>query len=190
MNRSIDLSKLRIERLDDHSIADFSSDIGDLNEFLCENSHIQMDARINVTYVAIYEDVVVAYFTLSADSIRLKDIGETGKKLLGKKGIRYPSLPALKLCRLAVQEKYTNNSIGTYLVEKIIRQAQDLSSKIGLRFITVDAYLPAFGFYENKFQFKLFPKQKYQNKINEYMASPEKFDEADTIPKYLDICEK
>lgn len=190
MDESVNVDRLVIEKLEDHFIADFSSDIEDLTEFLCENSRVQMDARINVTYVATYEEVVVAYFTLSADSIRLKDVSEEGKKLLENKGIRYPSLPALKLCRLAVQKEYTHNRIGTYLVEKIIRQAQDLSGKIGLRFITVDAYLGSYCFYRDNFQFKLFPKQKYEDKIGVYSSNPHKFEETETIPLYLDICEK
>lgn len=147
-----------------------------------------MDVRINVTYVVHYNGIVLAYFTLSADSIHLKDIGEQGKKLPEDKGMRYHSLPALKLCRLAVQKEYTNNGIGTYLIEKLIRQAQDLSSKIGLRFITVGAYLGSFSFYMDKFQFKHFPKQKYEIKIKDYLSSPQRFEETETIP--LDICEK
>lgn len=186
----IDLNKLVIERLEDHFIADFSSNVEDLTDFLLENSRIQMDARINVTYLTIYNGSIVAYFTLSADSIRLRDIGEEGKRLLETKGIRYPSLPALKICRLAVRKEYTNNNIGTYLVEKIIRQAQDLSSKIGLRFITVDSYLGSLSFYTEKFQFKIFPKLKYQNKMKNYLSNPQGFEETETIPLYLDICEK
>lgn len=184
------LDELKIEPLQSHPITDFTCEIDDLTEFLCENSAKQMQVRINVTYIANYLDEVVGYFTLSADSIRLKDIDDIGIQLLQDKGIRYPSLPALKLCRLAVKKEYTGNYIGPYMVEKIIRQAQDLSGKIGLRFITVDAYLKAVDFYINKFQFVLFPKEKHHIKMEEYAKNPENFDITDTVPLYLDIYEK
>lgn len=158
----------------------------DLNEFIKEDALNQMDAKINVTYLCKYRGHVAAFFTLSADSIKTVNISEEDKRFLEHKGITYNYLPALKLCQLAVTQKYKSNHIGTYLVEKVIRQALDLSENIGLRYITVDAYIKTHKFYtENEeLDFNIWPNMEY--KIRRWNQSSEK-DKNATIPLYMDI---
>lgn len=63
----------------------------------------------------------------------------------------------------------------------IIANARNLSKKIGIRFVTVDAYFEKRWLYE-KYLFKYFPKEL--NKIPNYTKNP---NEKNTIAMYRDI---
>jgi predicted N-acetyltransferase YhbS len=61
--------------------------------------------------------------------------------------------PALKIGRLAVDAKYKGYGMGRYIINVIITMMQS-TRDFGCRFITVDAYQDAFGFYlKNGFDF-------------------------------------
>ena len=136
-----------------------------------------MAAKINVSYVILYKSKIIAYFTISADSIRTKNIISEDEKALSDKGVRYKSLPALKLGRLAVDYRYQQRGLGSYLLENIIGEALDLSCRIGLRYIIVDAYIHSPSRY-----FRLFPCE--EKKIRKY---DKKLDLNHTVSIYLDL---
>lgn len=178
----ISFDDLEIEKLgDSHEIACFDCTNKDLNEFLNEEAHYQMNNKLNVTYVCKYNSEVVAYFTWCSDSIILKNLEADDKKELEGLGVDYKNLPALKLCRLAVDENCQGNRIGPELVELTILNAKELSEKIGLRFITVDAYFKNKWLY-NKYLFKIFPKEA--PKLIKYERNPRP---DHTIAMYLDF---
>lgn len=187
MRDKISKEDLIIERLDkNHILSNFCCGVDDLNEFLIEDSLKQMEFRISVTYICKYKvnSEIIGYFTLCNDSIRFKKIEKEDQDLLQNKNVKYPNLPALKLCRLAVRKGYKFRNVGTHLVSLTLRQALELSEKVGLRFITVDAYYQSnsWEFYRDKFLFKLFPKQ--EKKIEGYIKNPEP---TQTVSMYLDI---
>jgi GNAT superfamily N-acetyltransferase len=167
----------------EHDLSEFNCNHIDLNEFLQEKAYKQMAAKINVSYVILYQSKIIAYFTIAADSIRTKNIWPEDDEALKGKGITYKSLPALKLGRLAVDLRYQNMGLGSYLLENIIRKAQDLSESIGLRYITVDAYIPSLNFYIERY-FILFPKE--DKKIRRYHEKP---NENYTVSIYIDLYE-
>ena len=70
------------------------------------------------------------------DTIRLKGEEKEQLKLIG---IRYKSLPALKIARMAVDEKFVKQGIGTKLIAFSINLAVELSAQVGCRFLTVEA---------------------------------------------------
>lgn len=55
--------------------------------------------------------------------------------------------PAVKIGRFAINETYKNLGIGSYLLY-LIKSSMAFEQKSGCRFITVDAYNDAVGFYE------------------------------------------
>jgi GNAT superfamily N-acetyltransferase len=107
-----------------------------------------MDAKINVTYLCRYKGHVAAFFTLSADSIKVntKDL-ESFKD----KDIPYKEFPAIKIGRLAVCKSYQGLGMGSNLILLIIGRAFKLSECIGVRYVSVDAYIDSIGFYEKKY---------------------------------------
>lgn len=146
-----------------------------------ENAHHQMSNKLNVTYICTYNLDIVAYFTWCSDSIIFKKLDSSLKKELIDRKINYENVPALKLCRLAVSYKYHGNRIGPELVELTIANAKELSKKIGMRFITVDAYFKNKWLYD-KYLFKIFPQEK--RKLIKYKRNPR---EDQTISMYLDF---
>lgn len=66
---------------------------------------------------------------------------------------RLKSYPAVKLCRLGVDESAKGQQIGTTVLD-YIKSMFVFENKTGCRFLTVDAYLEAVPFYEkNGFRF-------------------------------------
>lgn len=156
-------NNLVIQKLNSkHNISNFDCGDSELNGFLLENSMVEMKTKMNVTYVAIYNSSVIAYFTLSSDSIK---INSDDKQYFEEKGIRYVNFPALKIGRLAVDKNHHQKGVGTEIILRIVGFIINLSERIGSRFITVDAYVNSHDFYR-KNNFVEFTK----NKNSRYVA--------------------
>lgn len=136
---------LIIEKLtDDQNISNFDCGDKELNGFLCENSLPEMRARINVTYLCRCKSTIVAYFTLSSDSIK---INSEDRDQFKEKGIKYKQFPAMKIGRLAVDKKFQKKGIGTEILLRVVGYILQLSDRLGMRFISVDAYAGSAEFY-------------------------------------------
>jgi GNAT superfamily N-acetyltransferase len=148
---------LVIQKLNsEHDISNFDCGDAELNGFLLENSMVEMKAKMNVTYVAIHNSSIIAYFTLSSDSIK---INSDDKQYFEEKGILYVNFPALKIGRLAVDKNHHQKGVGTEIILRIVGFIINLSERIGSRFITVDAYVNSHDFYR-KNNFVEFTKNK------------------------------
>ena len=155
----------------------------DLNDFLTETSSSVPNATnyekelLAVTYVLEDLDTHsnIAYFSLLYDKVEREFVDPS---LWNKMSRRIPnakrrsSYPALKIGRLAVSKKFKGLDIGTKIINYI--EAKCLRERFaGCRFITVDAYRDAEGFYQ-KCNFK-------------YLVSAEPSDE--TVLMYIDLKE-
>lgn len=65
------LRDLFVERLENHNITCFKCSDDDLTDFLKSDAKVQMKSKMNVTYVCIYNNSIIAYFILSSDSIKI-----------------------------------------------------------------------------------------------------------------------
>ena len=155
-------------------LSNFSCGLKDMDDFLINDALIQQENNLNVTYLVLCENKIIAFFSLLADSIKIKDIGE-------EFDISYETSPAIKIGRLAVDEKYRSNGIGTVILDNICKNIKLISKKVGVRFITIDAYCDVRKFYyKNEFKhFKINNMKKLKR-----MA---KRNEKTTIPLYKDI---
>lgn len=111
-----------------------------------------------VTYLLEYmeQNKTAAYFSLLADKITFNP-DEKGVWNKLNRNIPNPkrrrSYPAVKIGRLAVNEEYTGNGLGTFILDNI-KYAFANVKRLGCRFVTVDALSSAVAFYEkNGFQF-------------------------------------
>lgn len=142
MKTKISLDELVIEKLKpDLEIPPFDCGDKDLNEFLNRDCKHQMSRKINVTYLCHYDATCVAFFTLSSDSI---PINKDDKDHLG---INYGEFPAVKIGRLAVASDYQYRGIGSELLMRVVGCVYKLSSRVGTRFVSVDAYPQSVDFY-------------------------------------------
>jgi len=116
----------------------FNCSIKDLNEFLFDDALKQQKESVNVTYLWVSKKNkgLLSYITMCNDSIHL--FGEK-KEEMKRIGISYKALPALKICRMAVDRKYSNKKIGTKMIEFAISMALDINKMCGCRFLTIEA---------------------------------------------------
>lgn len=166
---SLDCSKLEIIKADKEilSLIEFDCGDDDFNEFLLVDSFSNIENSLSKIYLCLYEDNIIAFFSLSADSIKIN------KQLK----INYPLYPAIKIGRLAVHKDFQGMHLGSILIDWIVVFCLDLRSDVGIRFISVDAYnqekIKAFY---TKNQFEELQLIKNKNRRN--------------IPMYRDLCQK
>lgn len=153
--------RFSIRKLEENeTVSTFNCGDEDLNDFILNDAVTYRQAMLAVTY--ILEDKttnhIAAYFSLANDRIGLKDFIEIRDynrfrkpKFVNTK--RLKSYPAVKICRLAISNTLHGLGIGTNLIQ-FIKSYFIVDNKTGCRFITVDAYADAIGFYRrNQFSF-------------------------------------
>ena len=161
MNIEEIMDNSRIEILNKfQEVSKFNSNVKDLDDFLKNKAYIQSKLNLNVTYIIIYKKEIIAYFSLLSDSIRLKDINEIDILLKEKK---YKNFPAIKLGKFAVDTKYQGIGLGSIIFKEIMWNINLYSKKVGVRFITLDAYATSFNFYFKKQNCNYYKKEK--NKV-------------------------
>ncbi len=92
---------------------------------------------------------------MSNDSIRQTDTSSTKFRRLRRK-VQYPSMPAVKIGRLAIAMECQRQGLGTEILDSIKTWFTDGNNKTGCRFIIVDAVNSSntLKFYErNGFEF-------------------------------------
>lgn len=115
----------------------FRSHEQDLVDFLVEDALDNQNQRLSLTFLWFYQNELVSYITLLNDRINLD--GEL-KTAFQKKEILYRSLPALKIGRLCVDDRFLHRGIGTLMIDFSIEIANHIIEKYsGCRFIVLDA---------------------------------------------------
>lgn len=155
----MDFSRLaQIQLSSATTIKPFKCADDDLNGFLFDDAKHFQNELMAVTYLLEDQEnnVTVAYFSLLADKITFNPEGKTMWNRLNRNipnPKRRRSYPALKIGRLAVNENYVGEGIGTFVLDSI-KYAFTTVRRLGCRFLTVDALRSATSFYEkNGFHF-------------------------------------
>lgn len=115
-------------------------DCGDreINEFLKREALKWQFQKTTKVYVAYYQERVIGFFTLSCDSIKLK---ESEKQYHAKMDTILKEFPAIKIGRLAIDSRCQNQGIGEEILLCAIGYIKDISeNSVACRFVTVDAY--------------------------------------------------
>lgn len=155
----MDFSTLKqLQLSSDTIIKPFKCPEDDLNGFLFEDAKHFQKELMAVTYLLEdeQENLTAAYFSLLADKI---SFNPDEKSIWNKLNRNIPnskrrrSYPAVKIGRLAVNERYARNGIGTFVLDSI-KYTFTTVRRLGCRFITVDALNTATDFYKkNGFMF-------------------------------------
>lgn len=151
------MSKIAILRLGvDDERPPFDCGDDDLNEFFEKDSRKNCLELISVTYMVQRCGQLVAFFSVSNDSIKKEEIGrEPFKRVVSHvpSQKRYSSQPAVKIGRLAVTKDAQGCGLGRLILD-FIKGWFTIDNKTGCRFIIVDAYEQSIGFYQkNGFSF-------------------------------------
>lgn len=123
----------------------FRSDSVQLNRYLKQQVTQDIRRRVAACFVALAEERRIAgYYTLASASIPLTELPlSTGRKLP-----RYPSVPAVRMGRLAVDRAYEGQGLGgALLADALVRAAR---SEIAAFALMVDAKdKSAIAFYQH-----------------------------------------
>ena len=97
-----------------HDRANFSSGVDPLDRYLREQATQDIRRRIAACYVALESPgaVVAGFYTLAAGGVPLTDLPES----LAKRLPRYPSVPVVRLGRLATDLAYRGRGLGGALL--------------------------------------------------------------------------
>ncbi len=117
-----------------HDRASFDCGSEPLNRYLREHATQDMRRRVAAFFVALAEGPRIAgYYTLAAASLLLADLPPS----IGKKLPRYPSVPAVRLGRLAVDRAFKGQGLGSALLADALARAA--RSEIAAFALMVDA---------------------------------------------------
>ncbi len=140
-----------------HDLSNFECDSNDLTNFLKNDALKQQDMNLNLTQLVICDNEIVVFFSLLTDTLKLKTLENNNLKKEIKLELDISEnneIPAIKIGRLAIDKKYSKKGLGSHILRNILLSILNLSkTKVGLRFVTVDAYATSLNFYVKKNNF-------------------------------------
>ncbi|MCL1837794.1 MAG: GNAT family N-acetyltransferase [Propionibacteriaceae bacterium] len=139
-------SPFRVRLLDkDLDRSDFASNSEVLNRYLTQQVSQDVRRRITACFVALTPNNRIAgYYTLASTSLLLGDLPVS----ISKKLPRYPSVPAVRMGRLAVDKDFEGQGLGSALLADALYRASN--SEIAAYALVVDAKdIAAVGFYRH-----------------------------------------
>ena len=121
--------------LDGRDRAGFSCSSDPLNRYFHAQASQDMRRKVASCYIAVDQtkDVIAGYYTLSAADIPLTELSPD----LTKRLPRYPTLPAARLGRLAVDHRYLGQKLGALLLADAVMRAS--ASDVAVYSMVVDA---------------------------------------------------
>jgi GNAT superfamily N-acetyltransferase len=103
-----------------HDRTIFQSTSEPLNRYLREQAGQDIRRRVAACFVALTEEGRIAgYYTLASASLLLSDLPPA----MGKKLPRYPTVPAVRMGRLAVDQAFTGKGLGGALLADALDRA-------------------------------------------------------------------
>ena len=155
---------MRLIRLtQDYIITTFDCGDDDLNAFLVEDAKGAIEKRVAKTLIIEDESRIVAYCSLLNDRISRQDVTNSHWKKIRERfptSKQFRSYPCVKIGRLAVTKDYPGQHLGRQLINSIKMLLNENDSYSAFRFLTVDAYISAVGFYESMGFVKLTRKEE------------------------------
>ncbi len=124
----------------------FRSGQPDIDEFFRRYAgQNQFRHHIGVTYVALADSAVLAYFTVAAGQSRPSDLpSETGARLPS-----YPA-PVMRLVRLGVDVREQGRGLGSEMLGASVLIALEMRARVGCVGILVDSQPETVAFYEKR----------------------------------------
>ena len=126
--QTVQEARFRIERFDKaFNRGNFKSDSEVLNRYFQEQVTQDIKRNVATCFVAIElgggesDNTIAGYYTLASASVLLADLPPS----VGKKLPRYPTVPAVRMGRLAVDQRYKGQGLGSALLaDALARSAQ------------------------------------------------------------------
>lgn len=165
MKKDFDIADIEYEFLSSKRVLDSfkcadTKESAEIEQFLREKALFFHQQGLAKTVLALWENTIVGYFSLAMGQIQLT----AGVKIeaFGEE-ISIIRIPALLLARMGVHEGYRGKDIGTAMMSQVFDIADEISKRMGCRFIYVDAKFQAIEFYK-KFDFEENHHKSYKNR--------------------------
>ena len=125
----------RIEILQEHDRKTFECGVEALDDYFRLRVGQDIRRRVTFCYVAVDNatDQIAGYYTLSAGSVMLNDLPQKTARRLP----RYPTVPIVRIGRLAVDSRYRGRKLGSTLLWDALKRSID--SEIAAYAVVVDA---------------------------------------------------
>ena len=143
---------------EEHDLSKFECESRDLTDFLRNDALKQQGLNLNITQLAVCDGEIIGFVSILTDVIKLnvldnRDVMDEIKEELNLIEDNN-NVPAIKIGRFAIDKKYAGKSLGKFIFRNVLLSILYMSkNKVGLRFITVEAYATAFNFYVEKNNF-------------------------------------
>lgn len=177
---------------EEHDLSNFNCDSDDLNDFIKNDALDQQKEKLNLTKLCICDGQIVGFVSLLTDTIPLKNIRDEETRLNIKPQLNTENisknklLPAIKIGRFAVDNKYSGKGLGSHILRNVLNNIRYISRNfVGLRFVIVEGYAKAFSFYVVHNNFKNLKKD--DELINNKLDKIIKQNPSQTFYLYLDI---
>lgn len=145
----LELKKIVVTPLTkDYKFKSFDCGNSDLNDFLFNDSKIYLRHLRYTTTLLETDSQIIAYYSLANDLLTISDCEDFADEMEDSKNkiefefwerfLHQKMYPAAKIGRLAVDEKFQDQGVGTILIKSLV-QSFIKKNKTGCQFITVDA---------------------------------------------------
>ena len=134
----------------DHDFNSFYCGNNKIDSFLKNSAIYEQEEMLSRTYLDCFNNNVIGFFTLSANSIEVLAIDtiDSVEEFLES------DYPAIDITKLAITKKFQEKGIGTYTLKRAIGKILSLSKNIGCRYVTLDSVKNKVDFYK-KHGFKI-----------------------------------
>lgn len=156
-----------IDEVKSETYINFSCGDQDLDQYLRMFARQNSQKGIGKTFVAIHQDCVVGFYTISMSSLEFSDLLEIHNKGIPK----YP-IPVAKIGRLAVDSRFQGKKIGSALLLDALKKINEASNTVAAYAVLVDSknerakkFYESFGFVSYKKELSLYIPMKTVRKL-------------------------
>ena len=124
------------ERLADQDRASFHCGVSELDDYLSHRAGQDAKRKVAAPFVLVDESRrILAYYTLSAYTVRLTDLPAQ----LAKKLPRYPLIPATLLGRLAVSREHQGLKLGSLVLMDALHRSWKSTAEVASTGVVAEA---------------------------------------------------
>jgi GNAT superfamily N-acetyltransferase len=128
-----------------------------VDDFIHNKALIYRDINLSVIYVLRHNQDIVAYFTTSMGSIRIKDLRE-GETIEGGP----KDYPAMLLGNMGVDKRFRDKGLGSFIYDEFcIGLARRLNKRVACRYVYIRTSKDEIGFYQ---KCRFIPAEKISDK--------------------------
>lgn len=129
------MTRLRLALLTaEHDLTGFDCGNDQLTSWLIRHALASQRADLARTYLALEDDTVVGYVSLTTGSVRHD---EAPKRYV--RGMPRHPIPTILIARLAVDKRHQGQQLGSRLLAEALRRAVNVSNAAAARLVVVDA---------------------------------------------------